>query len=71
MAGTGTYSRSGIITNPLNNKRAIGGSSSGSAATLTQNIGFAIGSDTGDSVRLPASYIGKVGFKPSYGAVSR
>ncbi len=71
MAGTGTYSRSGIITNPLNKKRAIGGSSSGSAATFTENIGFAIGSDTGDSVRLPASYIGKVGFKPSYGAVSR
>jgi aspartyl-tRNA(Asn)/glutamyl-tRNA(Gln) amidotransferase subunit A len=71
MAGTGTYSRSGIITNPLNNKRAVGGSSSGSASTFTKNIGFALGSDTGDSVRLPASYIGKVGFKPSYGAVSR
>ena len=71
MAGTGTYSRSGTITNPLNKERAVGGSSSGSAATFTENIGFAIGSDTGDSVRLPASYIGKVGFKPSYGAVSR
>ncbi len=71
MAGTGTYSRSGIIVNPLNNKRMVGGSSSGSAATLSNNIGFALASDTGDSVRLPASYIGKVGFKPSYGAVSR
>lgn len=71
MAGTGTYSRSGVIHNPLNNKRMVGGSSSGSAATFTNNIDFAIGSDTGDSVRLPASYIGKVGFKPSYGAVSR
>lgn len=71
MAGTGTYSRSGIITNPLDKKRMVGGSSSGSASTFTNNIDFAIGSDTGDSVRLPASYIGKVGFKPSYGAVSR
>ncbi|MGL5592032.1 MAG: amidase family protein [Metamycoplasmataceae bacterium] len=71
MAGTGTYSRSGVITNPLDSKRLVGGSSSGSAATLTKNISFALGSDTGDSVRLPASFIGKVGFKPSYGAVSR
>ncbi|MGL5205568.1 MAG: amidase family protein [Metamycoplasmataceae bacterium] len=71
MAGTGTYSRSGIITNPLDKNRIVGGSSSGSAATLTRNITFALGSDTGDSVRLPASFIGKVGFKPSYGAVSR
>lgn len=71
MAGTGTYSRSGIIKNPLNNERLVGGSSSGSASTLTNNISFALASDTGDSVRLPSSYIGKVGFKPSYGAVSR
>lgn len=71
MAGTGTYSRSGIIVNPLNDKRLVGGSSSGSASTLTNNISFALASDTGDSVRLPSSYIGKVGFKPSYGAVSR
>ncbi|MGL5733048.1 MAG: amidase family protein, partial [Metamycoplasmataceae bacterium] len=71
MAGTGTYSRSGIITNPLDHKRLVGGSSSGSAATLTDNITFALGSDTGDSVRLPSSFIGEVGFKPSYGAVSR
>ncbi len=71
MAGTGTYSRFGIISNPLNKTRMVGGSSSGSAATFTENIGFALGSDTGDSVRLPASYVGKVGFKPSYGAVSR
>ncbi|MGL6125131.1 MAG: amidase family protein [Metamycoplasmataceae bacterium] len=71
MAGTGTYSRGGIITNPLDNNRIVGGSSSGSASTLTNNISFALASDTGDSVRLPSSYIGKVGFKPSYGAVSR
>lgn len=71
LGGTGTYSNRGIIYHPLNPNHYVGGSSSGSAATFTNNIGFAIGSDTGDSVRLPASNIGKVGFKPSYGAVSR
>lgn len=71
LGGTGTYSNKGIIRHPFDNSRIIGGSSSGSAATFTENICFAIGSDTGDSVRLPSSYIGKVGFKPSYGAVSR
>ena len=71
LGGTGTFSNKGIISHPKNNKYYVGGSSSGSAATFTENIGFAIGSDTGDSVRLPASNIGKIGFKPSYGAVSR
>lgn len=71
LGGTGTYSAFGVITNPIDSKRIIGGSSSGAAATLNNNISIAIGSDTGDSVRLPASYVGKVGFKPSYGAVSR
>lgn len=71
MGGTGTLSANGIILHPLDNTRIIGGSSSGSAATFTDAITFAIGSDTGDSIRRPASFIGKVGFKPSYGAVSR
>lgn len=71
LGGTGTFSSKGIITNPLDKTRIIGGSSSGSAAVLNDSISFAIGSDTGDSVRLPASFVGKVGFKPSYGAVSR
>ncbi len=71
LGGTGTYSAFGIIKNPLDPERYIGGSSSGAAATLTENIAIAIGSDTGDSVRIPASFVGKVGFKPSYGAVSR
>ena len=71
LGGTGTFSNHGIIYNPLNKDYYVGGSSSGAAATFSSNIGFAIGSDTGDSVRLPASNIGKVGFKPSYGAVSR
>ncbi|QJG66990.1 amidase family protein [Mycoplasma phocoenae] len=71
LGGTGEYSAYGLVKNPLNKEYLVGGSSSGSAATLTENISFAIGSDTGDSVRVPASFVGKVGFKPSYGAVSR
>lgn len=71
MAGTGTYSAYGEIVNPLDKTRMIGGSSSGAAATFTDAISIALGSDTGDSVRQPASYTGIVGFKPSYGAVSR
>ncbi|VEU59677.1 amidase family protein [Mesomycoplasma neurolyticum] len=71
LGGEGIYSAFGLIYNPLDSKRKVGGSSSGSAATLTENISFSLASDTGDSVRLPASFVGKVGFKPSYGAVSR
>lgn len=71
LGGTGLLSAYGEISNPLDEKRLIGGSSSGSAATFTDSIGLAIGSDTGDSVRLPASYAGLYGFKPSYGAISR
>ncbi|QDY87045.1 Asp-tRNA(Asn)/Glu-tRNA(Gln) amidotransferase subunit GatA [Mycoplasma anserisalpingitidis] len=71
LGGTGTYSGFGLVRNPIDLERLSGGSSSGSIATLTENISFALASDTGDSVRLPASYNGKVGFKPSYGAISR
>ncbi|UCU26628.1 amidase family protein [Mycoplasma anserisalpingitidis] len=71
LGGTGTYSGFGLVRNPIDPERLSGGSSSGSIATLTKNISFALASDTGDSVRLPASYNGKVGFKPSYGAISR
>ncbi|QZE12684.1 Asp-tRNA(Asn)/Glu-tRNA(Gln) amidotransferase GatCAB subunit A [Mycoplasma sp. Ms02] len=71
LGGTGTFSAFGLITNPLDSQRLVGGSSSGSVATFTKNIAFSLGSDTGDSVRLPASYNGVVGFKPSYGAISR
>ncbi|EFF41778.1 amidase family protein [Mycoplasmopsis alligatoris] len=71
LGGTGTFSAYGLITNRLDSKRYAGGSSSGSIVTLSDNISFALGSDTGDSVRLPASFNGKVGFKPSYGAISR
>lgn len=71
LGGQGIYSVNGIITNPLNHEYMVGGSSSGAAASFTNNLGFALGTDTGDSVRLPASFVGKVGFKPSYGAISR
>jgi len=48
-----------------------GGSSSGAVASFSPNITLALGSDTGNPVRLPASFCGIVGFKPSYGAISR
>ncbi len=71
LGGTGEYSAFGKINHPTDKDRMPGGSSSGAASTFTKNISVALGSDTGDSVRLPASYVGSVGFKPSYGAVSR
>lgn len=72
MGGTGTTGHTGIVRNPWNKDRQIGGSSSGSAAAVALGIvPFAIGSDTGDSVRKPAAYGGVVGFKPTYGLISR
>ena len=72
MGGTGTTGHTGIVRNPWNKERMIGGSSAGSAAAVALGIvPFAIGSDTGDSIRKPAAYGGVVGFKPSYGRISR
>lgn len=71
LGGTGLLSSYGKILSPLDKSRIVGGSSSGSAATFSKSVSISIGSDTGDSVRLPASYIGVTGFKPSYGAISR
>lgn len=74
MGGTGTSGHLGITYNPYNEKkeRLCGGSSCGSAAGVSSCITpFSIGSDTGDSVRKPASFNGLVGIKPTWGRISR
>lgn len=74
MGGTGTSGHLGVTHNPYDktHTRLVGGSSCGSAAVTAAGIvPFALASDTGDSTRKPASYAGLVGFKPTWGRISR
>lgn len=72
MGGTGLTGNAGIVKNPFDEERITAGSSAGSAvAVATKTVPFAIGTDTGDSIRKPAAYTGVVGYKPSYGLISR
>jgi aspartyl-tRNA(Asn)/glutamyl-tRNA(Gln) amidotransferase subunit A len=72
MGSHSTHTPYGPVRNPLNIHLSAGGSSGGSAAAISSNlVDLALGSDTGGSIRLPASYCGVVGFKPTYGRISR
>lgn len=72
MGGTGTTGHTGSVKNPWDKTRMCAGSSAGSACAVAAGVyPYATGSDTGDSIRKPAAYCGIVGYKPTYGMISR
>lgn len=72
MGGTNKSALTGPVANPWDTRRISGGSSGGSAAIVASGVvPFALGSDTGDSIRKPAGFCGIVGMKPTWGRISR